>query len=392
VSKWPLVRLDQIADVSAGNPAPQGAAYFDANGHPFVRMQDVGKVHESANLTETVDHLTDAAVIECGLRLYPKGTLLIPKSGASVGLNHRAMLGRPAYVVSHLATIVPDRRRVNPAYLFHWSTRYDPRKQAQVTSLPSLPLSLIKAASIPLPTLNEQRRIVALLDRAAEIRRRAEAVRAKARAIIPALFLDTFGDPTNPKAWATANFGDVLRLRSGDFLPTKRMEKEGIYPVYGGNGVTGYHSAYMFEESRIVIGRVGAYCGNIHISQPKSWITDNALYVARHPDEFAQRYLADLLKQARLNERASQAGQPLISAGRLATVPLMVPPLPVQMAYCERVQRIEALAQALDAAAAKAEAMAAALSAEVFGEGSGTANGAAVSQDRGAIPERAAAD
>ena len=55
--------------------------------------------------------------------------------------------------------------------------------------------------SIPfhLPPLGEQRRIVGLLDRAAEIRRRADVARAEARAIIPALFLDTFGDPaTNP--------------------------------------------------------------------------------------------------------------------------------------------------------------------------------------------------
>ena len=53
--------------------------------------------------------------------------------------------------------------------------------------------------------LNEQRRIVELLDRAAEIRRRADAARTKARALIPALFLDTFGDPaTNPKAGRSA--------------------------------------------------------------------------------------------------------------------------------------------------------------------------------------------
>ena len=50
-----------------------------------------------------------------------------------------------------------------------------------------------------------------LLDRAAEIRRRADAARAKARAIIPALFLDTFGDPaTNPKGWPTNYFGGAL--------------------------------------------------------------------------------------------------------------------------------------------------------------------------------------
>jgi hypothetical protein len=169
VSAWPLVPLDDIADVSAGNPAPQGSAYFNDEGYPFVRMQDVGRVHVSANLTDTVDRVTDAAISGCGLRLYPKGTLLIPKSGASVNLNHRAMLGRAAYVVSHLATIIPDRNQVDPSFLFHWSTRYDPRNQAQVTSLPSLPLSLIKAALVPLPPLDEQQRIVGLLDRASEI-------------------------------------------------------------------------------------------------------------------------------------------------------------------------------------------------------------------------------
>lgn len=79
------------------------------------------------------------------------------------------------------------------------------------TSLPSLPLSLIKAAKVPLPPLEEQRRIVGLLDRAAEIKRHADAARAKARAIIPALFLDIFGDPaTNPKGWRALTLGDAL--------------------------------------------------------------------------------------------------------------------------------------------------------------------------------------
>ena len=69
-----------------------------------------------------------------------------------------------------------------------------------------------------LPPLDEQRRVVALLDRAAEIRRRAEAARAKAGAIIPALFLETFGDPaTNPKGWPIVAVGDLqhAELRNG---------------------------------------------------------------------------------------------------------------------------------------------------------------------------------
>jgi type I restriction enzyme S subunit len=60
--------------------------------------------------------------------------------------------------------------------------------------------SFLEALSFPLPPLEEQRRIVSMLDRAAEIRRRADAARTKARAIIPALFLDMFGAPaTNPR-------------------------------------------------------------------------------------------------------------------------------------------------------------------------------------------------
>ncbi len=57
---------------------------------------------------------------------------------------------------------------------------------------------------------------MALLDRAADIRRRADTARAKARAIIPALFLDTFGDPaTNPKGWETVSLGSIAKLTGG---------------------------------------------------------------------------------------------------------------------------------------------------------------------------------
>lgn len=74
----------------------------------------------------------------------------------------------------------------------------------------------LKSFILPLPPLDEQQRIVGLLDRAAEIRRRADAARAKARAIIPALFLDMFGDPaTNPKGWAVVELGDVIGRISG---------------------------------------------------------------------------------------------------------------------------------------------------------------------------------
>jgi type I restriction enzyme S subunit len=85
----------------------------------------------------------------------------------------------------------------------------------------------------------------------------------------------------NSTNWEQTTIGESLKLKSGDFLSAANMDTNGKYPVYGGNGITGYHSSYLFENRKIVIGRVGAYCGAVHHTLPYSWITDNALYVAK---------------------------------------------------------------------------------------------------------------
>lgn len=389
MSKWPHVALEQIADISAGNPAPQSAHHYCAEGYPFVRMQDVGRKHIDPALVETTDRVSPLAVRECGLRLYPKGTLLIPKSGASVNLNHRAMLGQDAYVVSHFATIIPDQRKVLPSYLFHWSQRYDPRSQAQVTSLPSLPLSLIKAAKVPLPPLEEQRRIVALLDRAAEIRRRAEAARAKARAIIPALFLDMFGDPaTNPKGWVTCALGDVASVGSGSGFPKRYQgQHDQSFPFlkvsdmnFRGNEiriVTWNNSvsdelrrklgAKAFPAGSIIFPKIGAAIA----TNKKRILTvpscvDNNVMAVTFGDQVDKLFGLALFQTKNISDFASASDLPSIRKASVEEWVIPVPPLPLQTAFAEKAQRLEAAARALDAVVAKAEAMAAALLAEVF--------------------------
>lgn len=216
MNRWPTARLGEIAEVTAGNPAPQTADAFSSSGIPFVRMQDVGREHLTSNLRQTVDAIDPAWSGTRALRLFPVGTLLIPKSGASIELNHRAVLAVPAFVVSHLAAVLPKTDRIDREYLYWWSVAWDPRAQAQTTSLPSLPLSILQAANVPVPPLAEQRRIVDLLNRAAGIRRLREAALAKARETIPALFLSMFGDPaTNPMELPTEPLSALVAVRSG---------------------------------------------------------------------------------------------------------------------------------------------------------------------------------
>ncbi len=213
MSAFPIFPLGDVADVVAGDPAPQNPQAFASKGPLFVRMQDVGHHHRHPSLSDSTDRLNPEWVTQSSLRLFPKDSILIPKSGASVNLNHRAKLATAAYVVSHLAIVIPDRAKVEPDYLYWWSTSYDPRAQAQVTSLPSLKLSTLKSAMVPLPPLHEQHRIVDILNRAAKIERLRKQAQERLREFIPALFVKMFGDPVeNPMGWEIARLGDICTI------------------------------------------------------------------------------------------------------------------------------------------------------------------------------------
>ena len=211
MSAYPVTRLGDVADVVAGDPAPQKPEAFSSDGPLFVRMRDVGRDHLNPALSLSMDRLDPEWLGKNRLRLFPKDSILIPKSGVSVNLNHRAMLATDAYVVSHLAVLIPDRSKVEPNYLFWWAVRYDPRKQVQVTSLPSLKLSTLKSAEIPLPPLAEQRRIADILNRAARIERLRARATDRFHTFTLALFVKMFGDPIdNPMGWPVHPFTELV--------------------------------------------------------------------------------------------------------------------------------------------------------------------------------------
>src|SRR5208283_467542 len=86
--------------------------------------------------------------------------------------------------------------------------------------------------------------------------------------------VDATGLPELPEGWCWASPREVVAWASGDFLP-RSAQREGRYPVYGGNGVSGSHAEFLVAFPTIVVGRVGADCGNVHITPGPTWVTDN---------------------------------------------------------------------------------------------------------------------
>ena len=112
--------------------------------------------------------------------------------------------------------------------------------------------------------------------------------------------------------WDIVDLRKVFKIAGCKGLRQKE-QISGKYKVYGGNGIKGYHNEYFIEEPILIIGRVGAYCGAIHITDPQSWITDNALFVTEYLTEINQQFLAQVLKQLNINQYAKVGGQPYIS-------------------------------------------------------------------------------
>jgi len=161
--KWPMVEVNEVADIGSGNSAPQDKELFKNGKYPFFRTSDVGAVHISDNLFDSRDKLNDAGIK--GLKLFPKNTILFPKSGASTFLNHRAMLGIDGYVSSHLATITPNKNKILPKFLFNLLKRIDAKTLTNDQNYPSLKTSEIAKIKIPLPPIEVQEKIVEQVER-----------------------------------------------------------------------------------------------------------------------------------------------------------------------------------------------------------------------------------
>ncbi|MEQ4922097.1 restriction endonuclease subunit S [Proteus hauseri] len=124
--------------------------------------------------------------------------------------------------------------------------------------------------------------------------------------------------------WGCYKLSEVIKVKSGSSLSNAKMEC-GDIPVYGGNGISGYHSTYNTEQSKLIIGRVGEYCGAIYQSRAYSWITDNALFVSEKKISISDEYLYFLLCFLDLNKYANRNAQPLISGKTLDQVMCYVP-------------------------------------------------------------------
>ena len=119
------------------------------------------------------------------------------------------------------------------------------------------------------------------------------------------------------------------RLSSGKNISAKLVHSQGKYPVYGGNGLRGYTDSCNFEGECAIVGRQGAFCGNVRYFNGIAYMTEHAVVVCANKNNNTQ-YLAYLLSTMQLGRLSGQSAQPGLSVKTLSKQIVDVPPLEIQ--------------------------------------------------------------
>lgn len=130
--------------------------------------------------------------------------------------------------------------------------------------------------------------------------------------------------------WKKYKLGEVCsRIRSGKSIPASEVFPCGKFPVIGGNGIRGYANQSNFNGQCAVVGRQGAYCGNVRYFDGELYMTEHAVVIVGN--EYADtHFLAYTLSIMELGHLSAQSAQPGLSVQTLSKFEISLPPLKEQ--------------------------------------------------------------
>lgn len=213
---------------------------------------------------------------------------------------------------------------------------YAANMQGAVSRRRSIPRDRMKTLKIPLPLIEIQREIVAELDGYQKIIDAAQTIVQTYESTIE----------INPE-WGIVELGEVAELYQPKTITSKEIKDEGAYKVFGANGVIGYYSQYNHEHPEVAVTCRGATCGTVNYTEPKSWITGNAMVVSpKNTDSLSKRFLYYILQDDSIKNAISGSAQPQITRSSLAPFKIPLPPIETQR---EIVAELEAEQKLIDA-------------------------------------------
>ncbi|WP_193148858.1 MULTISPECIES: restriction endonuclease subunit S [Enterobacter cloacae complex] len=386
---WPMIPLGELVDIKGGGtPDKSNSEYW--NGEiPWASVKDFKK----NTLDSTLDSITLLGAKNSATSVIPAGNIIIPT---------RMALGKVAINTIDLAInqdlkalSIKDNNVVDRDYLFRWLESQSSliESEGKGATVKGITLPFLKGLNVPIPPLNEQKRIAAIFEKVDSIRQKCNRGVKLADDLLHAIFLDMFGDPVeNPKGW----FIDSL-LKYGAFRNGMNFSKGESGATLKCLGVGDFKSLatitcmdnideiklntlpsddYLLKDGDIVFVRsngnkalVGR-CLTIYPGKGKVTFSGFCIRYRIENPSLLPEYLNFLFRTPSMKQQMLNGGQGAniqnISQGTLSALRIPVPPLEKQLAFSKVVSFHSALMEKLDINTAKTEDMFDSISQQYF--------------------------
>lgn len=147
-----------------------------------------------------------------------------------------------------------------------------------------------------------------------------------------------FDEEGVPRGWEERYLKDVCNIVYGKGLPKNKLTEKGFY-VFGANGVIGFYDSYTYEKPQVLIGCRGTV-GQVTLSYPYSFVTNNSLVIEYENSCVSMYYLEKYLSNINLKEISSGSVQPQITIQNMSKVKILIPNIEILNFYSEKVKEI----------------------------------------------------
>ena len=324
--------------------------------------------------------------------IFDEKILCIAEDGGSWGKNETcAKIYNEKVWVNNHAHVITARENLVLEYLMYYLNYADLNLYINGATRGKLTKSSLNSIQIPLPPLEQQKKIAAILDAADTYRQLTKALIAKYDELTQSLFLDMFGDPVkNEKGWGTDELNNLCRKISVGFVGTCEpyycSQDVGVPMLRTGN----------LGEGFLRLNNLKYVTFDFHEKQKKSQLNSGDILIARHGDngkavlyngEFEQanclnivvlrpnEKLNSMFIQFLLNNDSTRkkisgltggATQKVVNTKEIQQLIIPFPPTSIQNQFAERVQAIEVQKAQAQASLEKAEELFASLLQKAF--------------------------
>ena len=379
-----MVALEEIVTITAGQSPPGSTYNEDGFGLPFFQGKaDFGEVHPTVRKwCSAPKKIAEAGDILLSVRA-PVGPTNIAAERCCIG---RGLVG-----------IRPNSDKTVLRDFVHWAIkRREPHlvAKAQGSTFAAIRQNDLKSLLIPLPPLEEQRRIVDILNRAARIERLRARAAERLREFVPALFVKMFGDPVqNPMGWRIEPLGGVILNGPQNGLYRPKSEYGSGTPILRIDGfyegrVTDHACWQRVRLDRATVKKFALHMNDIVINRVNSRpflgksaiipdieeptvFESNMMRIGLDSNRILPKLLISMLQidsmKNQLSVNAKDAiNQSSINQTDVLQLLVVTPPLALQRRYAEIVEAARAIALLCESSARTAAALMASLMSELL--------------------------